>query len=112
MTVVRIRGLKRYRPRPGGPEYVYHRKTGTRIHAPEGSPEFFAELAAIGDQPSARVLPKAGTLGALLTSYRGSRSFLDLKTETRLQYERMLEKVRPLFDMPLAKMTRSFISKL
>jgi len=47
MTVVRIRGLKRYRPRPRAQEYVYHRKTGIRIHSPQGTPEFFSELAAI-----------------------------------------------------------------
>jgi integrase len=112
MSVVRIRGLKRYRPRPGGPEYVYHRKTGIRIRAPEGTPEFFAELAAVSSHALADPEPKAGTLGGLLASYRGSRSFLDLKADTRSQYERMLEKVRPLFDMPLVKLTRSFISKL
>jgi len=50
MSVVRIRGLKRYRPRPGGPQHVYHRKTGIRIRAPEGTPEFFAELAAISSR--------------------------------------------------------------
>src|SRR5262249_19490266 len=59
-----------------------------------------------------RPAPKAGTLGGLLASYRASRSFLDLQADTRSQYERMIEKGRPLFDMPLVNVTRSFISKL
>ncbi len=112
MTVVRIRGLKRYRPRPRAQEYVYHRKTGIRIHSPQGTPEFFSELAAIEGRSSAEAHSKPGTLGALLASYRSSRAFLDLANETRSQYDRMIEKVRPLFDMPLIKVTRPFISKL
>ena len=111
MTVVRIRNLKRYRPRPGGPEYVYHRKTGIRIHSPQGTPEFFAELAAIERQSLVKAIPKPGTLGGLVASYRLSRAFLDLTNETRGQYDRMIEKVRPLFDMPLIKVTRPFISR-
>jgi integrase len=112
MTVVRIRGLKRYRVRPGGPEFVYHRKSGTRIRSAVGTPEFFAELAAIDAKQLTRPAPKPGTLAGLLASYRASRAFLDLSSDSRSQYDRMLEKVRPLFDMPITKVSRSFISKL
>jgi integrase len=110
MTVVRIRGLKRYWRR--GREYIYHRKTGTRLRAAVGTPEFFTELATIEDNRLATPAPKAGTLGGLLGSYRTSRKFLDLAVDTRAQYDRMLEKVRLLFDMPIVRITRPFISKL
>jgi integrase len=112
VTVVRIHGLKKYRPRPTAPEYIYHRKSGTRIISPPGTPEFFAELAAIESRQPVAATAKAGTLGGLISSYRQSRVFLDRSVETRAQYDRMLEKVRPLFDMPLAKIKRAFISKL
>jgi integrase len=112
MTVVRIRGLKKYRPRPGSPEYIYHRRSGTRILSAPGTPEFFAELAAIEAGQTTVAAARPGTLGGLLASYRLSRAFLDRRIETRAQYDRMLEKVRPLFDMPLVKIKRSFISKL
>lgn len=45
MTVMRIKGVKRYRAK--GLWYAYHRKTGTRLQAEFGTGEFFTELAAI-----------------------------------------------------------------
>ena len=112
MTVVLIRGLKRYRPPATGPKYIYHRKAGTRILPTPGTPELFAELVAIEARQPAVAAARPGTLAGLLQSYRLSRAFRDRSFDTRAQYERMLEKVRLLFDMPLVKINRAFISKL
>ncbi len=43
MTIVRIKGVKRYRRR--GKWYCYHRARGKRLKAEFGTGEFFAELA-------------------------------------------------------------------
>jgi hypothetical protein len=45
MTIVRLKGVKRYRVR--GRWFAYHRKTGTRIKSEFGTGAFFAALAAI-----------------------------------------------------------------
>ena len=43
-TVVRVKGIKRYRHPETGRWYCYHRKSGTPISAEFGSAEFFADL--------------------------------------------------------------------
>ena len=69
MTVVRVKGLKRYRVK--GKWFAYHRKTGIRIKAEYGTGEFFAELAALERKlKTAEALP--GTLGLLFSAYRAS----------------------------------------
>ena len=45
MTVVRIKGLKRYKSK--GRWFVYHRKTGIRLREEFGTGAFMAELEAI-----------------------------------------------------------------
>ena len=45
MTIVRVKGIKRYRVR--GRWYAYHRRTKTPIKSEFGTGAFFAELAAI-----------------------------------------------------------------
>ena len=47
MTVVRVKGIKRYRDSEHGRWYCYHRKSGTRIKAEFGTPAFFHELDTI-----------------------------------------------------------------
>jgi len=51
MTVIRIKGLKRYRVR--GRWYAYHRKSGTRLKSEFGTAEFIAELVSL-ERKSAR----------------------------------------------------------
>ena len=45
MTVVRVKGLKRYCVK--GRWYAYHRKTGIRLKSEFGTGDFFTELAEI-----------------------------------------------------------------
>lgn len=109
MTVVRVKGVKRYRSK--GRWYYYHRVTGTRLNADFGTGEFFAELAALEHRvKKEKALP--GTLGMLLASYRASPAFVDLAASTCRGYLQMMDIIRPLDEMPLADLSAPFIAGL
>ncbi len=109
MTIVRVKGVKRYRSK--GRWYFYHRPTGTRLKAEFGTGEFFAELTAL-ERRVKREKSLPGTLGMLLASYRASPAFVDLAASTRRGYLNMMEILRPLDEMPLAELTAPFIAGL
>ncbi len=109
MTVVRIKGLKRYWSK--GRWYTYHRKSGKRLAAEFGTAAFLAELAAI-QEPSREDNYKLGTLGALLSSYRSSPHFADLAPSSKVGYGRMLNLMRPIDLMPLVELTPQFVAGL
>lgn len=107
MTVIRIKGLKRYISK--GRTYCYHRGSGTRLKSEFGSAEFIAELASIErEHRKQEALP--GTLGKLLISYRASPTFTDLAPATRLGYSRMMDLLKPLDEMPLIELTPQFVA--
>ena len=109
MTVVRIKGLKRYRSK--GQWFTYHRKTGIRLMEEFGTGAFMAELAAIErKQKGIETVP--GTLGMLLEAYRSSPAFTDLAPATKYGYGRMMNLLKPLHDMPLTELTPQFIAGL
>lgn len=100
MTVVRLKGLKRFRDRHGKLR-CYHRKTGTPITSEIGSPEFFAELARLDAKAGRASLSKPGTLGDLIGQYRASARFQELQPRTRADYEAVFEFLRPLSSTTL-----------
>ena len=109
MTVIRMRGIKRFKSK--GKWYAYHRKTGTRLKAELGTGAFFAEVAALDakqNPPSA--IP--GTLGMLFKSYRASQDFTRLRDRTRKSYREIMDILQPLDAMPLVELTSPFIAKL
>jgi integrase len=109
MTIVRVRGIKRYHAK--GRWYAYHRKTSTRLKSEFGTGEFFAELAAL--ERKLRVTKaQPGTLGMLFAAYRASVAFKDLAASTRDGYGRMMNILRPLDAMPLVELTPQFIAGL
>ena len=109
MTVVRVKGLKRYRVK--GQWYAYHRKTGIRLKSEFGTGDFFSELAEIERRlKSEQTLP--GTLGLLLSAYRGSPVYANLAASTRRSYAQIMNLVKPLQDMPLVELTPPFIAGL
>jgi integrase len=110
-TVVRVKGLKRYFEPKTGKWYAYHRKSGRRIAAEFGTPDFFAELAAI-EADTNRQDPKPGTLGALITSYRRSAGFQSLKPRTKDDYQKVLEYLKPLAPSPLAELSQGWVARL
>ncbi len=110
-TVVRIKGLKRYFEPKTGKWYAYHRKSRRRIAAEFGSPEFFAELAAI-EADTRGEAAKPGTLGALIVSYRKSAGFQSLQTRSKSDYQKVLEYLRPLAESPLTELTQGWVARL
>jgi hypothetical protein len=103
------RDSKRYRAK--GRWYAYHRKTGIRLKAEFGTGEFVGELASIERKlKTTESLP--GTLGLLLSSYRGSTAFTDLAPASRQGYQRMMNLLKPLDAMPLVELTPQFIAGL
>ena len=104
-----IEGVKSYRSRHGK-WYVYHRKTGCRVTAKPGSPEFFAELARLDAVVEASV-PKAlpGTLGLLIRDYKRSPEYTELAPRTREDYAKVFDYLRPLDGQTLVAMNPGFI---
>ncbi|MGM4872896.1 tyrosine-type recombinase/integrase [Bradyrhizobium sp. 956_D2_N1_5] len=109
MSVLRIKGLKRYRVK--GRWYAYHRKSGTRLKFEFGTAEFVEELANLESKlRKAEALP--GTLGKLFASYKASSAYADLASTTKQGYLRMMNLLRPLDEMPLIELTPQFIAGL
>jgi integrase len=111
MTIVRIRGIKRFRDRHGKWR-CYHRKTGLPIKTEFGSGEFFEELARLDGLARETAKPKSGTLGMLVTEYRASSEFNGLAARTRADYQRMLDYFRPIADTPLIRFDRALVVRI
>lgn len=109
MTVVRIKGIKRYRRR--GKWYCYHRATGRRLRAEFGTGEFFAELATL-ERRTAEKKALPGTLGMLIKMYQASPRFADLAPSTRAGYRKIIDILQPLDEMPLSNLTPPFVAGL
>jgi hypothetical protein len=73
-TVIRVRGLKRYRHPKTGILYTYHRATGKRILAEAGTPAFLAEIAALDATITAskQTTLASSSLGGLIKSYKAT----------------------------------------
>ncbi len=111
MTVVRIKGIKRFCDRHGKWR-CYHRKTGLPIKAEFGSGEFFEELARLDGIARQTAKPKLGTLGMLVTEYRASSDFNDLAPRTRADYQRILDYLKPIADTPLRRFDRALVVRI
>jgi hypothetical protein len=93
----------------------YHRSTRTVVDldaAPLGSAQFFAECARIAEVIKVAGPPKPGTLGLLISAYRSSREFLDLQARTRADYQRCLDYLKPIQDIPLARLDRALVVRI
>lgn len=96
MSRVRVRGVKSYFEPKSDRVYSYHRKTGIRLKAPKGSPEFFAELAAAEATLKPPPVGKPGSLALVIAEYKTSIEFQDLRPNTRSEYDRILNMLAPL----------------
>jgi hypothetical protein len=108
--VVKVSGVKRYKDRHGKPR-AYHRASGTPIDPLLKGQELAAEVARL-DKLHKQADAKAGTLGALLASYRASPRFLNRKPRTKADYQKIMDYLKPLADTPLVMVTPGFIAKL
>jgi integrase len=80
--------------------------------APLGSAQFFAECARITELIKVAGPPKPGTLGLLISEYRSSREFLDRQARTRTDYQRCLDYLKPILDVPLARLDRTLVVRI
>jgi integrase len=111
MTVVRVKGIKKFRSKKNGKVYCYHRVTGRRIDAEFGTGAFFAELARL-DALAAEVEPNPGTLGGLFVEWRARPDVGEHSPRYRADCAGVLDYLQPLEAMPLADLDRAFIVRL
>jgi integrase len=111
-TMVRIKGIKRYRSK--GQWYCYHRASGTRLVALFGTPAFIAELATVEEEwkrkGGVEIIP--GSLGHAIVLYKKSPAFMDLAARTQSDYQKVFDYLQPLGEMPLVKIDSAFVAKL
>lgn len=98
--------------RTKGTTYYYHRPTKTRLKAPLGSPEFVQEVERLNAKCAAKPEPVAGTLGSLITLYRGSPEYRELANLTKRDYNRIFDWLVPISGRPLVDITSPFVIKL
>ncbi len=110
-SIVRVKGIKRFRHSQTGRWFCYHRKTKTPIKSEFGTPEFFVELAEI-ESALKKTVPLPGTLGLLVHDFTKSPGWSALRPKTRFSYERALYVLKPLGNMPLHKIDRPFVFRL
>lgn len=112
-TVVRVKGLKRYRHPKTGICYCYHRASGQRLAKEFGTPEFFAELAEVESSMRAeKERSKPGTLSALIEAYKAGDSYLDLAPRSRSDYDKVFDFLEPLWQTPIRSFTTPRIVEL
>jgi integrase len=99
MTLFRIKGVKKVRSK--GHVYYYHRRTMTRLPGDPGTTAFMDALRDLDVGQEVKANP--GTLGALITAYRGSPEFARLADRTRSDYQKVFDYVKPLDLMPLVE---------
>ena len=109
-TMVRVRGVKRYRDRHGRWR-CYHRKSGKALKAEFGTAEFFLELKSIEEGQKARD-PSPGTLGLVIKAYRESQAFKDKATATRAGYLRYIDVAKSLHGMALVDIDGPFLAQV
>lgn len=93
-----------------GKVYYYHRPTRTRIKAAFGTPEFIDELNQLNGR--APVLPRGGTLGALIAAYRQSPEYATLAPKTRETYEYVFKILTTLLALPLIDLNPARVIKI
>jgi integrase len=111
MTIVRVKGIKRFRDRHGKWR-CYHRKTGLPIKAAFGTGEFFAELARLNGVSAGSADLRPGSIGILISEYRASVVFTGLAPRTRADYQRVFDYLKPIADTPLLKFDRPLIIRI
>ncbi|MCX5580256.1 tyrosine-type recombinase/integrase [Kaistia terrae] len=107
-----MRGVKKYTHPISQITYYYHRKTGVRLLSEPGTTAFKDELdraeATLQPEPS----PQKGTLGHLMTAYRGSHYFRENKPRTRNDYNGVLNYLSVIGKTPLSAIDGPFVVRL
>lgn len=112
MTKVRVKGIKEYLEPKTGRVYVYHRKTGIRLRAPIGTPEFFAELASAEARINPQRAARPGSLKVIIQHYRESHEFAGLRPSTRKEYNRILNHLSAIDTLLMVELTAPDIVRI
>jgi integrase len=105
--LMRVKGVNKVRAK--GRIYYYHRATGTRLLAEFGTAAFLLEIDRLNGLAAAQPVARAGALGALVTAYRGSPEFAGLAPRTKADYQRVLDFLQPLEEMPVKRIGAPFV---
>src|SRR5262245_7451495 len=114
MTVIQVRGFQIFNDRHGKMR-CYHRKSRMPVDlesAPFGSAAFFAECARITKVSSHSGSPKPGTLGLIISEYRGGLNFASLAARTRTDYQRCFDYLQPITDTALRRFDRALVVRI
>jgi integrase len=114
MTAIRVKGFQIFADRHGKMR-CYHRATRIAVDlakSPIGSAEFFAECARIAELTKLSGPPKPGTLGRLISEYRASPSFLDLASRTQADYQRCLNYLKAIAQIPVVRFDRALVVRI
>ena len=106
-------GIKRYFI--GGKEYIYHRKTRTRIHAPWGTEEFIAEFARIEARLQDVIEDRAtiGTLCHACRMFQSSEQHRNYPLRVRSGFQDVINWLPDrAAAIPLTAVTRAFVRDL
>jgi len=113
VTIIRVKGFKIFNDRHGK-RRCYHRATGVSIDlakAPLASTEFIAECARISSL-NTKAAPRPGTLEKLISEYRAHATFQDLAPQTRSDYQKIFDYLKPIGETPLVRFDRPLVVRI
>lgn len=103
-----IKGVHAVRSK--GRLYYYHRATRTRLTSEPGTAEFLLEIRKLDERAVAqRTRTVPGSLGDVIRKYKRSPEFTQLQQRTRDDYDKVLDFLRPLDEMPIAEIDSPFV---
>jgi integrase len=111
--LMRVKGIKAVTVRKNGRtyRYYYHRATNKRINSLFGTAAFAAEVATL-DARAKELIPRDGSLKALIVAYRRSPHFTDLKPRTRSDYDKVFNYLAPIDEIALFTIDGQWVCKL
>jgi len=106
--------IQAFKNRRYGKVYYYYRRAGKRIPIKSefGTAAFLREVADIEKTFNKTSENAPGTLGFLIESYKASQNFIELKTATRISYERAFSVLKPFSSADIKDFKRSTIIEL
>jgi len=106
--------IQAFKNRRYGKVYYYYRRAGKRtpIKSEFGTAAFLREVADIEKKFNKTSENAPGTLGFLIESYKASQNFIELRTATRLSYERAFSVLKPFSSAEIKDFKRSTIIEL
>src|SRR5215831_11566332 len=119
MAKINLQYVKSYINRHGKVDHYFRRRGQKLVRLPglPGSPEFMTAyheaLALPSVQPKiepGRIRTKAGSVGAMVAAYLASSDFYQLRESSKVQYLRILNKLREQFgDLAIARLERQHV---